>query len=67
VRTNPGPGGYGAMLVHPRKRAEVRGGFRKTTNNRMEIFAAIAGLELLKQPCKVMVFSDSQYVVNFQT
>ena len=42
---NPGPGGYGAILVHPKKRAEVSGGFRKTTNNRMEIFAAIAGLD----------------------
>lgn len=61
---NPGPGGYGAVLVHPRKRAEVSGGFRKTTNNRMEIFAAIAGLELLRQPCKVTLYSDSQYVVK---
>jgi len=61
---NPGPGGYGAVLVHPKKRAEVSGGFRKTTNNRMEIFAAIAGLELLKQPCKVTLYSDSQYVVK---
>lgn len=61
---NPGPGGYGAVLLHPKKRAEVSGGFRKTTNNRMEIFAAIAGLELLKQPCKVTVYSDSKYVVD---
>ena len=61
---NPGPGGYGAVLVHPRKRAKVSGGFRRTTNNRMEIFAAIAGLELLKQPCKAMLYSDSQYVVK---
>lgn len=50
---NPGPGGYGAVLIHPKKRAKVSGGFRKTTNNRMEIFAAIAGLEMLKQRCKV--------------
>jgi ribonuclease HI len=42
----------GAVLIHPKKRAEVTGGFRLTTNNRMEIFAAVAGLELLKQPCK---------------
>jgi ribonuclease HI len=61
---NPGPGGYGVVLLHPRKRAEASGGFRKTTNNRMEIFAAIAGLELLKQPCKVTLFSDSQYLVD---
>jgi ribonuclease HI len=52
---NPGPGGYGVVLLHPRKRAEASGGFRLTTNNRMEIFAAIAGLEMLKQPCKVNV------------
>lgn len=56
---NPGPGGYGAVLVHPKKRSEVSGGFRKTANNQMEIFAAIAGLELLKQCCKVTLFSDS--------
>ncbi len=55
------------MLVHPKKRAEVSGGFRKTTNNRMEIFAAIAGLEMLKLPCKVTVHSDSQYVVKAMT
>jgi RNase H len=56
---NPGPGGYGAVLIHPKKRKVVSGGFRMTTNNRMEIFAAIAGLELLKQPCKVTIYSDS--------
>jgi ribonuclease HI len=61
---NPGLGGYGAVLLHPKKRAEISGGFRKTTNNRMEIFAAIAGLELLKQPCKVTIYSDSQYLVK---
>lgn len=61
---NPGPGGYGAVLMHPRKRSEISGGFRKTTNNRMEIFAAIAALEVLKQPCKVTIYSDSQYVVK---
>jgi ribonuclease HI len=61
---NPGPGGYGAVLLHPKKRAEVMGGFRLTTNNRMEILAAIKGLEMLKQPCKVTLYSDSQYLVN---
>jgi len=61
---NPGPGGYGVVLVHPKQRVEVSGGFRMTTNNRMEIFAAIAGLELLKQPCKVTLHSDSEYLVN---
>src|SRR4026209_2622592 len=61
---NPGPGGYGVVLVHPKKRMELSGGFRRTTNNRMEIFAAIRGLELLKQPCRVVVYTDSQYLVN---
>ncbi len=61
---NPGRGGFGVVLLHPKKRAELSGGFRKTTNNRMEIYAAIAGLELLKVPCKVTVYSDSQYVVK---
>ena len=61
---NPGPGGYGAVLIHAKKRAEVSGGFRRTTNNRMEIYAAIAGLEMLKQPCQVTLYSDSQYVVK---
>lgn len=63
-KPNPGPGGYGAVLLHPKKRTEVSGGFRETTNNRMEIFAAIAGLEMLKQRCKVTLYSDSQYVVD---
>jgi ribonuclease HI len=61
---NPGPGGYGVVLLHPKKRAEASGGFRLTTNNRMEIQAAIKGLELLKQPCKVTLYSDSQYLVD---
>jgi ribonuclease HI len=64
---NPGPGGYGVLLLHPKKRAETSGGFRKTTNNRMEIFAAIAGLELLKQPCKVTLYRDSQHLVKAMT
>ena len=61
---NPGPGGYAAVLVHPKKRAETSGGFRRTTNNRMEILAAIKGLQMLKQPCKVTLYSDSQYLVD---
>jgi len=61
---NPGPGGYGVVLLHPKKRIEASGGFRLTTNNRMEIYAAIKGLELLKKPCKVALYSDSQYLVN---
>jgi ribonuclease HI len=63
---NPGAGGFGVVLLHPKtkQRKEDSGGFRKTTNNRMEIFAAIKGLELLKQSCKVTLYSDSQYVVK---
>src|SRR5450759_2228493 len=64
---NPGgPGGYGVVLLHPKtkQRKETSGDFRSTTNNRMEIFAAIAGLEMLKQPCKVTLYSDSQYLVD---
>ncbi len=61
---NPGPGGYGVVLLHPKKRLEASGGFRLTTNNRMEIYAAIRGLELLKRPCELTLLSDSQYLVN---
>jgi ribonuclease HI len=60
---NPGPGGYGVVLLYDSHRKELSGGFRKTTNNRMEILAAIAGLEALKEPCRVTLFSDSQYLV----
>ncbi len=63
-KPNPGPGGYGVVLVHAKKRKEISGGFRKTTNNRMEIIAAIRALEILKRPCVVTLHSDSQYVVN---
>jgi ribonuclease HI len=61
---NPGPGGYGLVLQYGEHRKELSAGFRKTTNNRMEIMAAIAGLEALKRPCSVVVWSDSQYLVN---
>ncbi len=61
---NPGPGGYGVILVHGKKRKELSGGYRKTTNNRMEIMAAIVGLESLKKPCRVTLCSDSQYLVK---
>jgi ribonuclease HI len=63
-RHNPGPGGYGVVLIYNSHRKELSGGFRKTTNNRMEILAAIVGLEALKEPCHVTLYSDSQYVVN---
>jgi ribonuclease HI len=61
---NPGPGGYGAVLLHGPHRKEVSGGYSRTTNNRMEIMAVIAALESLTQPCRVTLHSDSQYVVN---
>jgi ribonuclease HI len=61
---NPGPGGYGAVLVHEGHRKEFSGGFRLTTNNRMEILAAVVALEALKQKCGVTLYSDSQYLVN---
>ena len=61
---NPGPGGYGVILLHGSRRKELSGGFRRTTNNRMELMAAIRGLEALKHPCRVTLYSDSEYVVN---
>jgi ribonuclease HI len=59
---NPGPGGYGTLLRYGTHLKELSGGFRKTTNNRMELLAAIAGLEHLTRPCKVSLTTDSQYV-----
>jgi ribonuclease HI len=61
---NPGRGGYGTILVFGEKRKELSAGFRRTTNNRMEMLGAIAGLEALTRPCRVQMWSDSQYVVH---
>jgi ribonuclease HI len=61
---NPGPGGFAALLLCEGKERIVKGGFRRTTNNRMEIMAVLEGLRVLKRPCSVRVYSDSQYVVN---
>ena len=61
---NPGPGGYGVLLVCKDRKKERSGGFRKTTNNRMELLACIEGLRALKQPSCVIMTSDSKYVVN---
>jgi ribonuclease HI len=61
---NPGPGGFGVVLLHGRHRKELSGGYRLTTNNRMEVMAAIAALEALKHRCRVELHSDSQYLVN---
>jgi ribonuclease HI len=61
---NPGPGGYGVVLMSGGHRKELSGGFRLTTNNRMELLAVIVGLESLKRPCAVTIYSDSKYVVD---
>ena len=61
---NPGPGGYGVILLYKGHKRELSGGYRKTTNNRMEIMAAIVGLEALKEKCNVMLYSDSEYLVK---
>jgi ribonuclease HI len=60
---NPGPGGFGVVLKHKNRVKELSGGFRLTTNNRMEIMACIEGLRTLKKPCSVVIVSDSKYVV----
>ncbi|MCH1926845.1 ribonuclease HI [Shewanella sp. C32] len=59
---NPGPGGYGAILKYKQHIKELAKGFSLTTNNRMELLAVIVALESLKEPCKVSVTSDSQYM-----
>ncbi len=61
---NPGPGGYGAVLLYGPHRKELSDGFKRTTNNRMELLACIKALEALKEPCKVTLYSDSKYVVD---
>ena len=61
---NPGPGGYGAILRYGAHEKELSEGFAETTNNRMELLAAIRALELLKEPCDVTLYSDSQYLIN---
>ena len=61
---NPGPGGWGSILMMGDVRKEISGGSENTTNNIMELSAVIEALKLLKRPCKVNVFSDSAYVVN---
>ncbi len=61
---NPGPGGYGAVLLYGSHRKEIAGGFRATTNNRMELLAAIRALEELTAPCEVTLYTDSAYVAN---
>ncbi|MDD5795747.1 MAG: ribonuclease HI [Oscillospiraceae bacterium] len=61
---NPGPGGWGAVLRYKDSEKEISGGEAETTNNKMELTAVIKALELLKEPCEVSLYSDSQYVCN---
>lgn len=61
---NPGPGGWGVVLLYGDHRKELNGGDPETTNNRMEITAVIEGLKALKFPCEVDIYSDSAYTVN---
>ena len=63
-RGNPGKGGWGAVLVYGDKEKELSGGVKVPTNNRMELTAAIEALSALKEPCKVTMTSDSQYLIN---
>lgn len=69
AKGNPGNGGYGAVIIYTNDKGEtvektISGGYPDTTNNRMEITAAIKALQVLTIPCKVKVYSDSQYLVN---
>lgn len=61
---NPGPGGWGAILIYGNNKKEISGNSSNTTNNIMELTAVIESLKLLKRPCKVALYSDSAYVIN---
>lgn len=61
---NPGPGGWGAILQYGAHTKEISGGDPMTTNNRMELLGVISALELLREPCKVALYSDSKYVID---
>ncbi len=63
-RGNPGPGGWGVLLRHSGREKTLHGGEAATTNNRMEMMAAIMGLESLTRPCKVVLTTDSKYVLK---
>jgi ribonuclease HI len=64
---NPGPGGYGAVIINGSDIREISKGYRLTTNNRMELLACIAGLSAVEKPAAIVLYSDSQYVVNGMT
>lgn len=66
-RGNPGPGGFGVILQYGTARRELSGGESLTTNNRMELRAAIEGLSALREPCEVTLYSDSRYLVDAVT
>ena len=61
---NPGPGGWGAILMYGESQRELSGGEDATTNNRMELMGVISALEALNQPCEATLYTDSQYIVN---
>ena len=61
---NPGPGGWGAILMYGPHKKEMSGGASQTTNNRMELTGVISALEALKEPCRVELYSDSKYVID---
>ncbi len=61
---NPGPGGWGAVLMYGERKKELSGGEEMTTNNRMELTAVISALNALKEPCHVELYTDSQYIAN---
>ena len=61
---NPGPGGYGVVLLYGDHQRELSSGYRKTTNNRMEILAAVTALQAVIEPCRVSLYSDSEYLVK---
>ena len=61
---NPGPGGWGAILRYKETEKEISGGEANTTNNRMELTGVISALKMLKEPCKVTLYSDSKYIID---
>ena len=61
---NPGPGGWGTVLMYKDTKKEISGGNKETTNNIMELTAVVEGLKMLKFPCEVELYSDSAYIVN---
>ena len=63
-RGNPGPGGYAAVLIYKGRKKTIKGGYRHTTNNRMELLGVIEGLKALKEKCNVHIFSDSKYICD---